>query len=114
MTNPLPGVSRRFALRGAAAGLAGLLAAATTSCATGRTDTLPAPDANPSRSTSPNQKGSRILLAYFSRAGENYYYGGRTNLDAGNTEILAGMISALIPCDTHRIEAADPGTSEPQ
>lgn len=24
--------------------------------------------------------GKRILLAYFSRPGENYYYGGRTNL----------------------------------
>ena len=49
-----------------------------------------------------------MLLAYFSRAGENYYYGGRTNLDVGNTEVLARMISALVPCDVHRIEAAEP------
>jgi flavodoxin len=48
------------------------------------------------------------LLAYFSRAGENYYYGGRTNLTVGNTEVLAGMISQLIGCDVHRIEPADP------
>jgi flavodoxin len=109
LTKQLPGVSRRFALRGAAAGLTGaLLSAATTSCATGGRDTLPSPDADPSLSTSPNQNDARILLAYFSRAGENYYYGGRTNLDVGNTEVLAGMISALIPCDTHRIEAANP------
>jgi len=48
------------------------------------------------------------LLAYFSRAGENYYYGGRTNLEVGNTEVLAGMINALVPCDVHRIEAVEP------
>jgi flavodoxin len=52
--------------------------------------------------------GARVLLAYFSRAGENYYYGGRTYLQVGNTEVLAGMISAEIACDLHRIEAAEP------
>ena len=52
--------------------------------------------------------GGRVLLAYFSRAGENYSYGGRTNLVVGNTEVLAGMIGNLIACDMHRIEAADP------
>ncbi len=52
--------------------------------------------------------GQRVLLAYFSRAGENYYYGGRTNLDVGNTEVLAAIIGNLISCDVHRIEAADP------
>ena len=50
----------------------------------------------------------RILLAYYSRAGENYYYGGRWTLEVGNTEVLAGMISQLIACDVYRIEAADP------
>lgn len=49
----------------------------------------------------------RILLAYFSRAGENYYYGGRRNLEVGNTEVLAGMICASLACDVHRIEAVD-------
>lgn len=52
--------------------------------------------------------GGRVLLAYFSRPGENYYHGGRTILKVGNTEILARMISSLTPCDVHRIEAADP------
>ena len=51
---------------------------------------------------------SRTLLAFFSRAGENYYYGGRKDLQVGNTEALARMISELIDCDVHRIEAADP------
>ncbi|WP_198940572.1 hypothetical protein [Micromonospora sp. CB01531] len=40
--------------------------------------------------------------------GENYYYGGRRNLDVGNTEVLAGMIRERIDCDVYRIEAADP------
>ncbi|MFF3331865.1 flavodoxin [Streptomyces sp. NPDC002888] len=50
----------------------------------------------------------RVLLAYFSRPGENYYYGGRTTLRVGNTEVLAHKISSLIRCGVHRIEAADP------
>jgi flavodoxin len=49
----------------------------------------------------------KILLAYFSRAGENYHYGGRRNLEVGNTEVLAGTISARLACDVHRIEAVD-------
>jgi flavodoxin len=74
-----------------------------------------APEANtsrpegesPSRGT-PEPPGSRVLLAYFSRAGENYYYGDRTMLEVGNTEIVAGLISSTIRVDTFRIEAADP------
>ena len=50
-----------------------------------------------------------ILLAYFSRPGENYYYyGGRRDLEVGNTEVLAEMIARLVDCDVHRIEAANP------
>jgi len=61
--------------------------------------TEPTPATRPSR---------RVLLAYFSRAGENYHYGGRKNLEVGNTEVLAGLIRDRISCDVHRIEAADP------
>lgn len=50
----------------------------------------------------------RILLAFFSRAGENYFYGDRTDLEVGNTEVLAGMIRDLIACDVYRIEPTDP------
>ncbi|ROP72607.1 flavodoxin [Curtobacterium sp. PhB115] len=50
----------------------------------------------------------RILLAYFSRPGENYWNGGRRTLDTGNTEVLAGLISDRIDCDVVRIEPADP------
>jgi flavodoxin len=48
------------------------------------------------------------LLVYFSRAGENYYYGGRTRLAVGNTEVVAGLVSRLIGCDVHRLEPVDP------
>jgi flavodoxin len=55
---------------------------------------------------SPN--GRRVLLAYFSRDGENYWNGGRRTLATGNTEALAGLIRGLVACDVYRIEAADP------
>lgn len=59
-------------------------------------------------SVTPTTTGSKTLLAYFSRAGENYYYGGRTHLTVGNTEVLAGMIGQHIACDVYRIEPGDP------
>jgi flavodoxin len=49
-----------------------------------------------------------VLLAYFSRAGENYYYGGRTVLQVGNTEVVAEMISSTVTVDVVQIEAVDP------
>ena len=52
--------------------------------------------------------GSSVLLAYFSRAGENYYHGDRIDLEVGNTEVVAGLIADRIDCDVHRIEAARP------
>ncbi|MFL0358264.1 flavodoxin [Curtobacterium flaccumfaciens] len=57
---------------------------------------------------SPTASDQRILLAYFSRPGENYWNGGRRMLDTGNTEILAELISDRIDCDVVRIEAAEP------
>ena len=52
--------------------------------------------------------GGRILLAYFSRPGENFWNGGRRDLEVGNTEVLARTISARLDCEAHRIEAGDP------
>jgi flavodoxin len=64
---------------------------------------------------SPPQAGGapRVLIAYFSRAGENYYYGDRVNLDVGNTEVLTGTLSRRlselgVAHDVHRIGAEDP------
>ena len=49
-----------------------------------------------------------MLLAYFSRPGENYYYGDRITLEVGNTQLVADMIAAAAKVDVYRIEAADP------
>jgi flavodoxin len=102
-------LSRRTVLRGAGIAAAGLAAAALAACAT--SPPAPAGPAAPSTSTgtpvNPSSR-SRILLAYFSRPGENYWYGDRRTLETGNTEFLAGMISDRIDCDVYRIEAADP------
>jgi flavodoxin len=65
-------------------------------------------DIDPMPSTTTRSTGNKVLLAYFSRAGENYYYEGRRTLEIGNTEVVASIISRLIPCDVYRIEAADP------
>ena len=50
----------------------------------------------------------RVLIAYFSRAGENYYYGGRRDLKIGNTEVVATMTRRHIVADVYRIRAASP------
>ena len=50
----------------------------------------------------------KALLVYFSRAGENYFNGGRKVLEVGNTEIVARMIHNALGCDAFRIEPLDP------
>lgn len=59
-------------------------------------------------SATPGTAGSNVLLAFFSRPGENYYYGDRIDLEVGNTKVVAGMISELIGCDVYEIEPVDP------
>jgi flavodoxin len=88
------------AVAGTGASACGASQAEPSSPATGR-DT-------PMSDTSERTGDPRILIAYYSRAGENYHYGGRRNLEVGNTEVLAGMIRQLLACDVYRIEAADP------
>lgn len=51
---------------------------------------------------------TRTLLAYFSRAGENFHHGDRRALTVGYTELLAGVIGWYIDCDVYRIEPAQP------
>lgn len=48
------------------------------------------------------------LLVFFSRAGENYWEGGRRNLEIGNTQVIAEMIAERLPCRVHEVLAADP------
>ncbi|MCE1179235.1 MAG: hypothetical protein LWW86_09455 [Micrococcales bacterium] len=50
----------------------------------------------------------RPLLVYFSRPGENYFNGGRTDLAVGNTKVMAQLIGELIDVDLHELQAADP------
>lgn len=65
-------------------------------------------DETPTAAAQTAASGSKVLLAYFSRPGENYHYGGRIDLEVGNTEVLAQMIASAITVDVYRIEAADP------
>jgi flavodoxin len=100
-------LGRRSFLRGALAGVAGVVIGALMgSCS----DASPrrVDDAPVHAPAQPTSTGNKVLLAYFSRAGWNYHYGGQTHLDVGNTEVLAGMIRRLIGCDVHRIEPVDP------
>ncbi|PWU47369.1 hypothetical protein DLE60_05980 [Micromonospora globispora] len=104
---------RRAILRGALLGAAGTAAGAALSACTDSPTPSPAGSStagNESRGgpVPSSSGGSRLLLVYFSRAGENYFNGGRKRLTIGNTEVVAGMIRRLIGCDVHRIEAADP------
>ena len=108
-------LGRRSFLRGALLGAAGVvigtqLGGCSTSSArlmgAGTAQASVAPVAIGSATPAPTER--KVLLAYFSRAGENYYYGGRTNLTVGNTEVVAGMIARLIGCDVHRVVPVDP------
>ncbi|MEU4066209.1 flavodoxin [Streptomyces wedmorensis] len=99
--------SRRTVLRGA---LLTATAALSATHLAGCSPSSPRPS-TPTASQSATTTGSnvkRVLLAYFSRPGENYYYGGRTDLKVGNTEVLANKIADRITCDTYRIQAAAP------
>jgi flavodoxin len=98
-------VPRRVLLRGAVLGVAGAAVGASVS---GCTAPRPAGTEPGPAASRPATAAGTVLLAYFSRAGENYYNGGRRRLTVGNTEVISQMISRLIGCDLHRIEAADP------
>lgn len=78
---------------------------------TGAGSGAPTGDSDPTQP--PNPTTPRVLLVYFSRAGENYYYGDRIDLKVGNTEVLSRFLSdrldaAGVAHDVHRLEAADP------
>ena len=49
-----------------------------------------------------------ILVAYFSRAGQNYGNGGVINLAKGNTEVLAEAIAQALGADLFKIDTAEP------
>lgn len=113
MRDPAPAVRRRSLLRLTSLGAVGALAGSTLNGCAGNPSSQPTASPAPGDSAAPSHQ-ARVLLAYFSRAGWNYHNGGRIYLPTGNTEVLAGMISKLIGCDVHRIEAAVPYSDDYQ
>ena len=51
---------------------------------------------------------AKTLIAYFSRADENYFGGAMRYIKVGNTEIAVGKIRELIDADTFKIEMKEP------
>lgn len=54
----------------------------------------------------------RTLIAFFSRADENYFGGAMRYVEVGNTEIVCKIIAELIPADSFRIEMQAPYSPE--
>ena len=51
---------------------------------------------------------AKTLIAFFSRADENYFGGAMRYVRIGNTEIVAGIMKELTGADTFKIEMKDP------
>jgi flavodoxin len=47
---------------------------------------------------------SKVLIAFFSRKGQNYVSGSIKNLPVGNTEVVAGMIQEITGGDMFKID----------
>lgn len=98
---------RQFLLRSlSVVGVAsvGVLAA----CTPTRENPMPSATDDPAAAPTTPALTCRVLVAYFSRPGENYYYGDRVTLETGNTHVVADMIAAEAAVDVYRIEATDP------
>jgi flavodoxin len=59
-----------------------------------------------------NSKQDKILIAYFSRPGNNYVNGTILNLPVGNTEVLAQTIQEMTNGDIFRIDTVTPYPSD--
>ena len=51
---------------------------------------------------------AKTLIAFFSRADENYFSGAMRYVKVGNTEIVVNDMKEMIPADTFKIEMKDP------
>ena len=51
---------------------------------------------------------AKILIAYFSRADENYFGGAMRYVKVGNTEIVCNDMMKLLPADSFKIEMTEP------
>ena len=50
----------------------------------------------------------KTLIAFFSRADENYFAGAMRYVKVGNTEIVCDLIKEMIPADLFKIEMKHP------
>lgn len=55
---------------------------------------------------------TKILIAYYSRKGNNYVGGQIVNLPIGNTEVAAGMIQKLTGAHSFKIDTVNPYPSD--
>ena len=55
-----------------------------------------------------------VLIAFYSRAGENYFGGAYRRISVGNTEKAAGMLADLTGGELYRIQQAQPYSEEYQ
>ena len=51
---------------------------------------------------------AKTLIAFFSRADENYFGGAMRYVKVGNTEIVVNLMKEVIDADTFKIEMKDP------
>lgn len=51
---------------------------------------------------------AKTLIAFFSRADENYFGGAMRYVKVGNTEIVVGLMKEMIEVDTFKIEMKNP------
>lgn len=51
---------------------------------------------------------TKTLIAFFSRADENYFGGAMRYVKVGNTEVVCSLIREMIPADTFKIEMKQP------
>ena len=51
---------------------------------------------------------NKTLIAYFSRADENYFGGAMRCVKVGNTEIVCGIIQSLTGADSFKLEMKEP------
>ena len=51
---------------------------------------------------------TKTLIAFFSRADENYFGGAMRYVKVGNTEIVCNLIEEMIPADTFKMEMKEP------
>jgi len=102
---PTHQLSRRTLLRSTLAPVGVSLTAGLAGCST---PTTPVPEPAASATAPSSRARGRVLLAFFSRAGENYHYGDRIDQEVGNTAVVAGMIADAADVDVYEIKAADP------